>query len=263
MPQSHTVLVTGSAGAIGQPVCRELIARGHRVRGFDLHQTPGVDDAIVGDIADGDAVRRAVDGIDSVVHLAAATDDADFLDVLLRPNVIGLFNVMDAARRANVRRVVLASSVQTTGDLSEPDRPLTARDSYPRNHYALTKIWAERMGEMYARCYGLSVIAARIAWTPRRRDNAQHLMKVKAFDQYVSPLDLGRFFACAVEAEPVPFAVLYAAGPDGGDRFDLDTAREDDRLRAERPLPRRPAVRGGAMSRPQAGSAFAGRQSDA
>src|SRR5688500_2012310 len=112
MPPPAHVLVTGSAGAIGRPVCAELLARGHRVRGFDRAPTPNVPAAAVADIADNAAVRRAAEGVDAIVHLAAAVNDADFLDVLLRPNVMGLFNACDAARRVGVRRLVLASSIQ-------------------------------------------------------------------------------------------------------------------------------------------------------
>ena len=56
MPTHHHVLVTGSAGAIGQPVCRELTSRDHTVRGFDVRETPGVADAIVADLTDREAI---------------------------------------------------------------------------------------------------------------------------------------------------------------------------------------------------------------
>src|SRR5579863_1872158 len=98
----HTVLVTGSAGRIGRAVVRELKARGHAVRGFDRVPTPGLADALVGNITDGAAVRRA-----------AATPAADdFLTQLLPKSVVGAYHVMEAAREAGVRRVILASSGQ-------------------------------------------------------------------------------------------------------------------------------------------------------
>ena len=55
------VLVTGSTGAIGQPLSRYLMARGHTVRGLARRPTPGLTDFVVGDLADRDAVRTAVD----------------------------------------------------------------------------------------------------------------------------------------------------------------------------------------------------------
>ncbi len=71
MSESPTVLVTGSAGRIGRAVVAELQSRGRSVRGFDRVPTPGVADAIVGDLTDAAAVRRAVEGVGTVIHLAA------------------------------------------------------------------------------------------------------------------------------------------------------------------------------------------------
>ena len=62
MNNSDTVLVVGSAGRIGQAVVAELKSRGLPVRGFDRQKTPGLDNSMVGDVTDGDAVKRA--GID-------------------------------------------------------------------------------------------------------------------------------------------------------------------------------------------------------
>jgi uronate dehydrogenase len=220
------VLVTGSAGAIGQPVCRELAARGHFVRGFDRVATPGVTEARVGDLRDRAEVRQAVEGVESVVHLAAEPDDADFA-LLEGPNVRGLFHVLDAARREGVRRVTLASSIQVLGKWWESSlgRPANAADASPMNHYALTKLWAEQMGEMYARCYGLSVLAVRVAFMVRNLTEALRLRDQQLFDVYLSRGDVGRFFALAVEAPAIDFAVLYAAGAGCERKLDLEPAR--------------------------------------
>src|SRR5580704_5146070 len=82
MDKSPTVLVTGSAGRIGRAVVAELQARGRPVRGFDRVATPGLTECIVGDITDAVAVRRAVEGVGTVIHLAATPDDDDFLTQL-------------------------------------------------------------------------------------------------------------------------------------------------------------------------------------
>jgi nucleoside-diphosphate-sugar epimerase len=220
------VLVTGSAGAIGQPVCAELLRRGHEVRGLDRLSTPNMRDAVVVDLVDREGVRAAVQGVDSVVHLAAYPADADFA-LLEGPNVRGLFHVLDAARLEGVRRVILASSIQALGqwwDLSR-DAPAGPRDGLPSNHYALTKVWAEHMGEMYARCYGLSILAVRIAFMVRNPAEALRLQQAKVYDMYLSRGDVGRFFAHAVEAPAFDFAVVYAVGRGGERRFDMQSAR--------------------------------------
>ena len=106
------ILVTGASGAIGTPVCRHLLSIGHRVRGFSKEQHPDLQDQIVDDLCNKNAVKRAMNGIDIVIHLGAYPNNADFLDVLMEPNVRGLYNVCSAATDTNVKRLVLASSLQ-------------------------------------------------------------------------------------------------------------------------------------------------------
>ena len=99
-------------GRIGQAVVQELRARGHRVRGFDLVATPGADESQLGNLTDFAAVCRAAEGASALIHLAATPDDDDFLTKLLPNNVLGVYHVLEAARLAGVRRLVLASSGQ-------------------------------------------------------------------------------------------------------------------------------------------------------
>jgi len=231
MAEPRTVLVTGSAGRIGRAVVRELTARGHAVRGFDRLPTPGLADTLVGDITDGAAVRRAAQGVTAVVHLAATPDDEDFLTQLLPNNIVGVYHVMEAAREAGVRRVVLASSGQVvwwqrfTGPL-----PITAdAPPTPRGWYAATKVFQEAAGRAFAESHGISVIAARLGWCPRNCAHIDELSGIEwAKDVYLSPGDAGRFFACAVEAPAdLRFAVVYACSrPLLRDYYDTRPARE-------------------------------------
>src|SRR5688572_5327038 len=144
--QPKRVLVTGSTGAIGQPLCRHLLKRGHYVRGLARRPTPGLEDYVIGDLSDQAKVREAVEGMEVVVHLGAYPNDADFLEVLLEPNVRGLFHICDAARKFKVERLILASTLQVvTGHrLKDANRTVRIEDGpAPVNHYALTKVWSE------------------------------------------------------------------------------------------------------------------------
>jgi uronate dehydrogenase len=217
------VLVTGAAGAIGRPVCAELAGAGHTVRAFDLAPTPNVADTVVADIADRDAVRRAMRGMNAVVHLAAIPTDAP-IETLLAPNVLGTHAVLWAAREEDVRRVVLASTIQTVGHIAR-ERRATARDRAPGNHYALTKVWAEEMAALYRRVYGLEVVAARIAWMVRNPVEAERMSELGYYDVYLSPRDAARYFRIAVEAPVIDEPVMFVAGPEAGERVDLEPAR--------------------------------------
>jgi len=214
MSASSLVVVTGSAGRIGQAAVRGLREHGYRVRGYDLAPTPNADESIVGDIADGTAIRRATEGATALVHLAAVPDDDDFLTKLLPSNIVGVYHVMEAARLAGVKRLILGSSGQViwwqrfTGPLPVgADVPPS-----PRGWYAVAKLFLEGAGRSYAELHGHSVIAVRLGWCPRSREHAEELARTEwGPDVYLSPGDAGRFFACAVAAPlSIRYAVVYA-----------------------------------------------------
>lgn len=227
---SVKVLVTGSAGRIGQAVVRELKARGYTVRGFDLVPTTGADESVVGDLTDGAVVRRAAEGVAALVHLAATPDDDDFLSKLLPNNVVGVYHVLEAARLAGVRRLVLASSGQVVWWQRERGPwPITADvQPTPRHWYAATKVFQEAAGRAYAESHGLSVIAVRLGWCPRTPEQVREIAATEwARDVYLSPTDAGRFFACAVEAADIPFAIVYATSrPAQRGLYDMGPAKE-------------------------------------
>jgi UDP-glucose 4-epimerase len=136
-------LVTGGAGFIGSHLCEALVARGDSVRVLDDLSTghrrnlpPGVP-LIVGDVADPDAVARALEGVDGCFHLAAiASVEKGVTDWLgtHRANITGTITIFDAIRRQGSRiPVVYASSAAVYGDAAtvpiaetEPRTPLSA-----------------------------------------------------------------------------------------------------------------------------------------
>jgi uronate dehydrogenase len=214
MSRALTILVTGAAGRIGRAAVRELVARGHRVRAFDRVASSGTDDVVIGNITDPLAVRQSVQGIDMLIHLAATPDDDDFLERLLPNNLIGAYHVLEEARIAGVKRIVLGSSGQVvwwqrfTGPL-----PVTAAAApSPRGWYAATKLFQEAAGRALAAQFGIAVIAARLGWCPRDKAHAEELGRTEwGPDVYFSPADAGRFFACAVESKTeLRFEIVYA-----------------------------------------------------
>jgi nucleoside-diphosphate-sugar epimerase len=226
--QPISVLVTGSAGRIGRSTCRALAARGHRVRGFDIVPTPDANDAATGDLTDMETVRRAMKGINAVVHLAATPDEADFMTQLLPNNIVALYNVMEAAREAKVSRLVLTSTGQVVSGYDWNTLMTTELLPRPRNWYASTKVFAETIGQAYAYRHGMSVVVIRPGWCPRTQEHAEALARSEfGPDVYFSPNDAGRCFACAATAKiDEPYVIFFATSrPARRARFDIEAAQ--------------------------------------
>lgn len=211
---ARVVVVTGSAGRLGRAATRELLARGWRVRSFDRVASPA-GESIVADLADRAALDGALEGAAALVHLAATPDDDDFAARLLPDNLLGLHNVVEAAKAAGVPRLILASSGQVNFvQQYEGPWPIRVGDPLtPRGWYAVTKVALEAAGQIHARVTGHPVISVRLGWCPRDRAHAEEL--AQSFHGphcYLSPHDAGTFFAAAVE-RPLPpgHHVVYAS----------------------------------------------------
>jgi dihydroflavonol-4-reductase len=154
------VLVTGGTGFVGANVARALVAEGYRVRvlarpASDRRALAGCSaEVVAGDLLEPDSLRRAVGGCRMVFHVAAdyrlwAPDPG----VLYRTNVDGTRNILDAAMRADVERVVYTSSVGTLG-IPGDGRPGTETTPVSLammvGHYKRSKFLAERVAEEFA-----------------------------------------------------------------------------------------------------------------
>ncbi|MSU34557.1 MAG: NAD(P)-dependent oxidoreductase [Pedosphaera sp.] len=224
------VLITGSSGRLGRAAVAGLQHAGHRVRGFDRVASPDFADTVLGDLGDRTALDRAMKGVDCLIHLAACPDDADFLVELLPANITGLYHVMESARAAGVRRIVLASSGQVNWwqQLRGP-APIKPEDPpSPRYWYAATKMFLESIGRGFSEIHGMSVIIARLGWCPRTLEQVAEIAS-SPWQQglYLSPGDAGRFFACCVSARSdLRHAIVYAVSkPLGVVPFDLGSAK--------------------------------------
>ena len=164
-------LVTGGAGFIGSHLSEELVRRGESVRVVDslitgkrqnLAHLPQVE-FMEGDLADIDVARRAMKGIDYVLHQAAIPSvPRSVEDPVLsnRANIDASLNVLVAARDAGVRRLVYAGSSSAYGNA--PTLPkVETMETAPLSPYALQKLVAEQYCQMFTRLYGLETVTIR------------------------------------------------------------------------------------------------------
>lgn len=218
------ILVTGAAGNVGRNVTSALRAAGHRVRTFDRVPLPDDADAHTGDLADRAAVDRAVAGVHTIVHLGACpTMEADFMRDLLKPNVEGLWHMLDAARAAGVRRFIFASSCNVAFGATEL-RQLKPDTVHVFNPYGATKALGENLGRWFHDTHGLEFLAVRIGYYRGRYDDPE-LRQPWLRRIWLGPRDLGRFFTLAVTAPAFGYGVVYACSRCPENYLDLTTAR--------------------------------------
>lgn len=176
-----TILVTGSAGHLGEAVLRQLQAAARPCRGIDLLPSPFTDQ--VGDIADAEFVNQAMQGVRGVIHTATlhkphvATHSKQ---VFIETNISGTLNLLEAAVAANVDAFVFTSTTSLFGDAlrpppGEPAAWITeAVAPIPKNIYGVTKAAAEDLCWLFQRRHQLPCVVLRTSrFFVEEDDNAQ------------------------------------------------------------------------------------------
>ena len=170
------ILVTGGAGFIGSNLCEHLLEAGHEVRCLDnfatgkpgnvfplLERYPDRFELQVGDIRNLEDCRKAVDGMDRVLHEAALGSVPRSIKDPLTSNAVnvgGFLNVLVASRDAGIRRFVFAASSSTYGD-SKSLPKVEDVIGKPLSPYAITKYVDELYADVFARTYGIEYIGLR------------------------------------------------------------------------------------------------------
>lgn len=185
-------LVTGGAGFIGSHIARALLERGHAVRVFDNFSSGKMDnlndldvEIVKGDLRDADAIAKALRGAEVVFHEAAFVSVAESMQnprECFDVNVGGTTLLFEAARKANARRVVFASSAAVYGDADNypltEDLPLRSLSPY-----AASKQTKEIYGQLYAHAFDLEVVALRYfnVYGARQRPDSMYAAAVPIF----------------------------------------------------------------------------------
>ena len=234
---ARRLLVTGLSGLIGGALHKHLGTK-YPIRALNRRAVPGVEThrADLGDLA---AIQPAFKDIDTVVHLGAAAGDRQTPDDLLRSNVIGTYNVFEAARQSGVKRVIFASSGATVaGWEREPPLSHIVNGRYdelaswmPLSHeaplrpgglYGATKVWGEALARVYSDSHGMSTICLRIGRV-RAEDKP---MAPREFSVWCSQRDVVRMLEACIEApERVRFDVFYVVSANRWSYRDLEHAR--------------------------------------
>ncbi len=221
------LLVTGAAGNMGQ-LLRPLLRRDDRVlRLLDLVEISDVapgEEAVTADVTDADAVAKACQGADAVLHLGGLSLEAPFEDILAI-NVGGTKNVLQAAVDAGITKVILASSNHAAGFYRRGDVPpgsdglpdeLPAR---PDTFYGWSKAAIEAMGALYHHRFGIDVTVLRIGTCFEAPKDTRGLAT------WLAPADAAALIQAALDHEPAGFRVIWAVSDNTRRWFSLAGAK--------------------------------------
>ncbi|MBN2161259.1 MAG: NAD-dependent epimerase/dehydratase family protein [Spirochaetes bacterium] len=186
------ILITGGAGFIGSHLARQLAADGHDVIIYDnlssgrLENIRGVPHRFIrGDITNLKKLERAVSGCEYVCHLAAlisVVESMERSERYITVNAGGTVNVLEAARRNGVKKIIYASSAAVYGDSPELPKTEEMRPE-PMSPYAVTKLDGEYYCAMYREAHGLSTVCARFfnVFGERQDPNSPYAAAVPIF----------------------------------------------------------------------------------
>jgi uronate dehydrogenase len=218
------VLVTGAAGRIGTVLRGGLPERGWAVRCLDVvpivDTRPG-EEHVVADAADLAAMVDAAEGASAVVHLAGHSGESTW-PVISRSHIESTYCTLEAARRAGIDRVVLASSNHATGFTPRPASGLLREaDAPPRpdTYYGAAKVAMEALGSLYADRYGMDVVCLRIGTAAPEPTALRHL------STWLSPADSVALVDAALTAPAPGFAVVWGVSANTRTWWDLTAAR--------------------------------------
>ncbi|WP_203567745.1 NAD-dependent epimerase/dehydratase family protein [Aestuariimicrobium ganziense] len=217
---TRRILITGATGGIGLSLVERLASD------YDIVQqgrTPRTDqqEKVLrkADLNDYAEVLPLMEGVDTVIHLAGSASPESSWDDVLEANIVGLRNVLEAARESGVRRVVFASSNHAMGMYDRLEQWPVYPDQLPRpdSLYGVSKVFGEALGRYYHDHYGLDFIALRIGWmTDDPLDSDVELLHA----MWLSEDDCEQLFRRAIEAE-VTFGLFYGVSDNQNRRWSM------------------------------------------
>lgn len=251
----NRVLITGAGGALGK-VLRDGLKGVYPVLRLSHRRDVGPagpgEEIDVANLENFEEVDAAMEGVDAVVHLGGKAVEGPWEEIL-HSNIIGAYNVFEAARRHKVKRVVFASTHHIVGYYRR-DR-IVGVDAPPRpdSRYAVSKVFGEALGRMYADKYGMSVVCQRIGVSQKEVPHVRGLWTWQSYPDYVHMTrrcldtpDIHFHVAYGVSANSRPLwdnaaaaaAIGYAPKDDAEDHIEAVLARQtfEDEPPLERPF---------------------------
>jgi nucleoside-diphosphate-sugar epimerase len=233
------ILVTGMSGLIGGAVRRQLEGA-YELSALNRSDAPGVK-CFQADIGNLEAIRPAFEGQEVVVHLSAKAGSRYTWEEILQTNIVGTYNVFEAARQAGVKRIIYASSGATIsgwerefpysalveghyGELPQAWPMLTHETpTRPGGIYGSSKVWGESLARHFTDTTELSIICLRIGAVHRE----DHPKQTRDFSVWCSQRDIAQMIEkCIVAPGSVGYDIFYVVSNNKWSYRDVSHARE-------------------------------------
>lgn len=201
------VLITGAAGAIGRRLRADIAGIYPVVRLTDRADMapPGAgEEVMAADLADLAACEAVCAGVDGIVHLGGQAIEADW-DTVLQANIVGCYNLFEAARRQGVQRIVFATTNHVIGFYRRAQRIDHTAPVRPDSRYGVSKAFGEALGRLYADKYGLRVLNIRIGNFGDRPLDRRRL------SIWLSPRDFLQLVRIGLEHPELHYETVYGA----------------------------------------------------
>ncbi len=215
------VLMTGAAGDVGRRITPLLKAAYPEIILSDIVEPKDLHGLrfVKADLARMDEVQAAVRGVDAVMHLGGFSVEGPW-ETILNANIVGCYNMFEAARQAGVKRLVFASSNHAVGFYPRSETIPPNVTTLPDSRYGVSKAFGEALGAMYAKKHGMGVLCLRIG------NVGEKPLDVRRLSIMLHPEDLVQLIRIGFEHPDIGFEVLYGASDNARAWWDNSRARE-------------------------------------
>jgi uronate dehydrogenase len=195
-----TVLITGATGDVGTHLARELAGK-YKLRLSDRRPIKAKN-FMKADISKMADALRITKGVDAIVHLGGYSVEGPW-EQILQANIIGCYNVFEAARRNGVKRILFPTSNHAVG-FYRRDQTIDHRVYIkPDSRYGVSKVFGEALGSLYADKYGMEVFMMRIG-----NVNPKPIDK-RRLSIWFSPRDLAQLVSIGIDRPGIKFEIVY------------------------------------------------------
>ncbi len=201
------VLITGASGAIGTSLRKLLKVPYPNLRLSDIVAPKDLqpdEDFVAADLADLAAVDRATKDIDAIAHFGGHSVEGTW-EQILNANIVGCYNLFEAARRNGVKRIIFASSNHAVGYYPRTHHIGTDEKVRPDSRYGVSKAFGEALGAMYVYKHGLSVTSLRIG------NFADLPLDKRRLSIWLHPEDLVQLIQIGFEHPDIRCEIFYGA----------------------------------------------------